>query len=60
MNRPRFFRRRRRPAPPGPAQSLAQLDHLADSAVALAQQIKKTVAELRQQDQRGTTHDATG
>lgn len=33
--------------------ALAQLEDLADAAVDLAQQIRRTVAELRRQDTRG-------
>jgi len=53
----KLFRTRRRRPQPGlrpTASSLAQLDALADNAVQLAQQIKQTVAELRDLDTRGT------
>lgn len=36
---------------------LFELERLADDAVSLAEQIKKTVAELRGQEQRGTQDD---
>lgn len=49
---------RRQVDPTSPSTPLHELTRLADDAVALAEQIKQTVAELRKQDTRGETDDA--
>lgn len=49
-------RRRGAPAAPDP-DPMRELERLADSTVALAEQIRATVAELRRQDTRGDVNE---